>query len=125
MRLFHHPVRLAIIRLPPDAEVPPWAEAGRFSSITRTPHELSVVCESHLVPDGPPESWGLLEVEGPLPLTLIGILAGLTVPLREAGLSVFAVATHDTDWLLIRDSELSAALEALTGAGHRIDPAPS
>jgi len=125
VRLFHHPFKLTIVRFPPDAEVPAWADAGRFSSISRTPHELSIVCERHLVPDGSPEPWDLLEVEGPLAHSLVGIMAGLTVPLAGAGLSVFAIATHDTDWLLIRSSDIGAAVEVLTAAGYRVEPAPS
>ena len=124
MRLIHHRLDLAIVKLPPDAESPAWAGRGRFSSISRTPRELSIVCESHLVPDGSSGGWELLEVEGPLALSLVGILADLTVPLAEAGVSVFAVATHDTDYLLIRSDEMRTAIDALTGAGHEIGTAP-
>ena len=122
MRLIRHPALLTIINLPSDGAVPEWAGRGRFSSITRTPEELSIVCESRLVPPDVARSgtWVRLEVEGPLSFSLVGVLAGLTVPLAEAGVSVFPIATHDTDHLLIRHREEQHALDALTGAGHEI-----
>lgn len=61
-----------------------------------------------------------LEVDGPLPFSLVGVLAALTVPLAEAGVSVFPIATHDTDHLLIHAREEQHAVDALTGAGHEI-----
>ena len=107
--------------------MPAWAEEGRFSSITRTPTELSIVCESRLVPTHitPTVDWMWLEVEGPLSFSLVGVLAELTAPLAEAGVSVFPIATHDTDHLLIQSQEEQIAREALTKAGHEIERAPS
>ena len=122
MRLIRHYSPLAIVRLPSDSEVPAWAQSGGFSSFTRTPEELSIVCESRLVPPSLDRSnhWIRLEVEGPLSFSLVGVLAALTIPLAEAGVSVFAVATYDTDHLLIRSKEEQIAYEALTDAGHEI-----
>ena len=65
--------------------------------------------------------WIWLEVEGPLPFSLVGVLAGLTVPLAEDGIGVFTIATHETDHLLIRADQEPAAQAALIGAGHVID----
>jgi len=114
----------AVCRLAPDAPVPTWASAGAFYSVTRAPDELSVVCPEDLVPAGlrAERGWSCLQVEGPLDLSLTGVLASLAQPLAEAGVSVFAVSTFDTDYLLIRDGQLPAALPALTRAGHRVRP---
>jgi len=122
MRLIRHSTQLTIVKLPPDAAVPPWAQHGEFSSITRTPEELSIVCEIRLIPPAVPrpETWVWLEVEGPLSFSLVGVLAALTVPLAEAGVSVFAVGTHDTDHILIRSKEEQTAHRTLTDAGHEI-----
>ena len=122
MRLIRHSAQLTVVKLPPDATVPTWAQQGEFSSITRTPAELSVVCDIGLIPPdlARPESWTWLEVEGPLPFSLVGVLAALTVPLGEAGVSVFPIATHDTDHLLIRAHQEQHAVDALTDAGHEI-----
>ena len=112
----------AVCRLAPDAPVPAWAGTGPtgFTSITRTRDELSVICPAAYVPPEQPASggWSCLRIEGPFGLDETGILAGVVAPLATAGISVFAVATHDTDHLLV--TELDAALRALTGAGHTI-----
>ena len=122
MRLIRHSTRLAIVKLPPDSAVPPWAQLGAFSSVTRTPTELSIVCDIRSIPaDLPrPEPWIRLEVEGPLSFSLVGVLAALAVPLSEAGVSVFPIGTHDTDHLLIRSREEQHARDALTDGGHEI-----
>lgn len=122
MRLIKHATRLAVVKLPPDSTVPSWGSAGEFSSITRTPAGLSIVCEARLVPPdpAPPEPWAWFEVEGPLPFSLVGVLAALTVPLAEAGVSVFPIATYDTDHVLVRARYEQQAREALIGAGHEI-----
>jgi hypothetical protein len=51
---------------------------------------------------------------------MVGVLAGLTAPLARAGISLFAVSTFDTDYLLVRDVKLHEALAALRAAGHDI-----
>ena len=114
---------LAICRLAAEAPFPPWAlEPGAFLSITRTPEELSLVCPQSSVPAGIrcEGGWRALQVDGPLDFALTGILASLTVPLAEAGLSLFALSTFDTDYLLVREAQLSEALGALRKAGHQI-----
>jgi hypothetical protein len=62
-----------------------------------------------------------LRVEGPLDFGLTGVLAALSAPLAEAGIPVFAVATYDTDYLLVPAADLGAASAALRSgdAGRR------
>lgn len=107
----------AVCRLEPGEAPPP-----RFFSATRTTTELSVVC---LERDVPPQSrseggWRCLRVEGLLDFALTGILASLTVPLAGAGVSIFALSTFDTDYLLVKSASLATALQALRAAGHEI-----
>jgi uncharacterized protein len=96
-------------------------------SITRTADELSVVLPQTEVPaDVQAEpGWRALSVRGPLPFHLTGILASLAVPLAEAGVPIFALSTHDTDWLLVRQDRVGDARAALEDAGHRIHDADS
>ncbi len=116
------PDRFAVCRLAPDAERPAWAEAGAFSSVTRTPEELSVVCPEEAVPPGVRCERGrrALRVHGPLDFALTGILAALTAPLAEAGIPLFALSTFDTDYVLVHDDVLTRAVRALTEAGHTV-----
>jgi hypothetical protein len=55
----------------------------------------------------------------PLEFSLTGILASLAAPLAEARVSIFALSTHDTDYVLVPDAKLGPAVDALTAAGHR------
>lgn len=117
------PDTLAVCRLAPDADVPAWAWAGEPASVTRTRDELSIVCRADAVPrDVRTEGgWRCLKVEGPLDFAWTGILAALTAPLAAAGVSLFAVSTYDTDYLLVKAENLDRAAEALRGAGHRVE----
>jgi hypothetical protein len=116
------PERFAILRLAADAPIPAWATEGSFFSVTRTSDELSVVCELSRVPVGvqSQSGWRVFKVHGPFVLTEIGVLSALATPLAEAKLSLFAISTFDTDYLLVACETLSAAVAALERAGHKI-----
>jgi hypothetical protein len=92
-------------------------------SISRSENELSIVCGEEFVPDGhtPLEpGWRALELEGPIPFGLTGILASVLDPLAAAGLGIFAFSTFDTDYVLVKSGNLEPALAALRRAGHVI-----
>jgi hypothetical protein len=59
-----------------------------------------------------------IEVAGPLDFALTGILASLAAPLADAGISIFAISTFDTDYVLVREADLARARRALEAAGH-------
>jgi uncharacterized protein len=119
-----HATLLAVCRLPPEAAVPRWADQvfRPLVSITRTAEELSVVVPQTVVPDDvqAEPDWRALSVRGPLPFHLTGVLASLAAPLAEAGVPIFALSTHDTDWLLVGHDHVGDACAALEDAGHRI-----
>jgi hypothetical protein len=112
----------AIFRLPAQAPIPPWALDGPFVSLTRTEHELSLVVREANAPPGfaGEGGWALLQVAGPLDFALTGVLASLTAPLAAAGISLFAISTFDTDYLLVKRTALAGACAALRVAGHEI-----
>jgi hypothetical protein len=93
-----------------------------FFSITKTDSELSVVCQESAVPADVQAERGrrVLRVEGPLDFSLTGILASLAAPLAAAEVSIFALSTYDTDYLLIAGCDLDRAIPALEQAGHTI-----
>jgi hypothetical protein len=115
------PDRLAICRMPRESPVPPWAQ-GAFVCVTRTPDELSIVCEETSVPNDVQRVGGRrgLGITGTVDFATIGVIAGLTRPLAEASISVFIVSTYDTDWVLVRDEDLATALDVLRRGGHTI-----
>ena len=84
-----------------------------------------MVClESDAPPDARVEGgWRALKLHGPIPFSEVGVLSELAGALAGAGLSVFALSTYDTDYLLVKAADLGAAVEALRGQGHPIDEA--
>ena len=112
---------LAIVRLGPDDPVPGWAAGRGFVSVTRTPQELSIVGPVEWVPAGVPSEagWIALRLVGPFPFDQVGVLASIVGPLAGASISVFAISTFDTDYVLIKSTSLAGAIAALTRAGHR------
>jgi len=111
----------SISRLAADATAPKLIP-GSFLSVTRTEDELSVVSAKEGVPPGArvESGWRCLRVEGPLPFEMVGVLAGLSAPLAEAGIPIFVISTVDTDYLLLKASDLQRACAALRSEGHQV-----
>lgn len=89
----------------------------------RTGEENSLVCQERFAPDTALQrenGFRTLKIDGPLDFSLVGVLAGVTDALMRSGVSVFAVSTFDTDYLLVRSDSLQAALSALSGAGYTV-----
>lgn len=121
-RRFHwYPQHLAVVKLPPESPLPPLGEATLFS-LTRTPSELSLVVAEGDVPSSAVEvsaGWRALAVEGPLEFSLVGILAEIATALADAGVSLFALSTFDTDLILVAATDAAKADAALCAAGWR------
>ncbi len=116
------PLALTIYRLASDADIPNAALQGGFFSVTRTTDELSIVCESSIVLDAQETDmgWRMLKVLGPLDFSLVGILAGLAQTLAAASISIFAISTYDTDYLLLKADKLEQAQTVLRAAGYEV-----
>lgn len=121
------PDLLAVCRLAPELPVPAWAFQGAFSSISRTREELSVVCDIANVPEDvkAERGWRGIKVKGPLDFAWTGILAALATPLAVARISIFAISTFDTDYILVKERDFSAATTVLVEAGHRLGGMPN
>ena len=115
--------RYAVCRLDPEQTVPAWAWSGALASVTRTDAGLSVICAEAAVPatvKHAERGWRALRVAGPLDFNAVGIMARLTAPLARAEISLLALATFDTDYLLVREPDLNRALAALQADGHSV-----
>lgn len=115
---------LAISRLEADAPIPSWAMAGEFTSFTRTVDELSIVGRSGDVPEGVrcERGYRCIKVHGPLDFASTGIIASLTTVLAHEGISIFAVSTFDTDYILVKEDQMERAARALSQEGHEWRP---
>ena len=112
----------AILRLAPDVPAPEWALKGEFVSITRTHDELSIVCPVESIPldINFDVRWICLKLEGPFAFSQTGVLLSFIEPLSNNGLPIFAVATYDTDYVLIPQDHTQQALDLLSDAGHEL-----
>lgn len=111
------PEALSICRLSSDAPLPSWfCEGGDgFRSMTRTGEELSLILADRYVPEDvtAARGWRAFKVCGPLDFALTGIMSTLSSALASAGISLFAVSTYDTDYVLVREEDVPAAQRAL------------
>ena len=117
------PDTLAICRLDAAAPVPAWAAgASRFLTVSRTADELSITTVESAVPaDARCErDYRAFRVRGPLPLDLVGIVASIADPLAEVRVSIFAISTYETDYVLVKGRDLDTAVRALVRAGHEV-----
>ena len=104
----------------PDAVVPDTIQESRFFSVSRSDEELSIVCEAHIDIHAPRSEtdWRVIKIVGPLDFSLTGILAGVAERLAREEISIFALSTFDTDYILVREEKLVEARRALEEAGH-------
>ncbi len=115
------PERLSIVRLVPDTPLPNSIHKDdNLLAYIQTRDELTMVCNEKYAPPADRIQRGLrvIKVEGPLDLSLVGVLASLLSPLSTAGVSVFTISTFDTDYILVQDGVLQTAVTALKEAGH-------
>lgn len=96
----------------------PWLFLGK------TDNELSVVCLSENAPQqcvAREDGWRAFRVAGQMDFSLTGILAGLSAVLARAKISIFAVSTFDTDYVLVKQDKLAEGLMALEAAGYSVE----
>ena len=121
LRIEWMPGRYAVCRRGPDADVPGWALASEpLACVTRTDRELSIVARDEAVPaaETAERGWVALRVAGTLDFSTVGVLARLSGALAEAGVSLLALSTHDTDILLVRESDAERAAAALAAVSE-------
>ena len=114
----------SIIRYPAGERIPSWVLGLKgFYSITKTQEELSILCETNSIkgkPSNQEDGWKCLKVEGPLDFTLTGVLSSIASPLAGEGISIFAVSTYDTDYILVKDEKFTQSKDVLRMAHFRV-----
>lgn len=123
MKLQELPNVFAICKLDSNSDVPKWVYNSHFFSITKTPEELSIVCEQSVIPSGVPseQDWKAFKVVGTLDFSLTGILASIANPLADKKISIFAISTFDTDYILVKNKNWKQAIDTLQGAGFSFE----
>ncbi len=116
------PAAFAICRLDPDDPIPAWFPRRGFTAAIRADDELSIYCNEDAVPEDvrAVRGWRAFQLVGPFDFSETGVIAAVAGPLAEAGISISVLATHDTDYLFVRNDALESAAEILQAAGHRV-----
>ena len=94
-----------------------------FVFVGKTDHELSVVLPTASVPSGTlarEDGWRAFRFAGTLDFSLIGILSAVASLLADHGISIFAVSTYDTDYVLTKSVSFAKAMDVLEKAGYEI-----
>lgn len=113
----------SVLKFPPTETIPLWAIHSDIFSITRTDEELSIVCLSECLPLNEvfvdaEHDWKCMKVNGVLDFSLTGILSSLAKPLADNNISIFAISTFNTDYLLIKSHSIEKAKVVLENEGH-------
>ena len=116
----HYVGEFSVMRLSPDAPPPLRAFAGRLCAMTCTEDELSLICDTAHAPNAPnaEHGWACLKVLGPLDTSMVGVMSSLSGALAAADISLLAISTFDTDYVLMRKAHLEDAIAAWRAAGH-------
>ena len=125
LHLMRHAVEVGFARLPAGAD-PAWDwRTGPLASITYTDSETSVVCAFESVPPGTRVQGPLVafEIAGPLDFSTVGVLSGLLEPLAKQGISILALSTYDTDWILVEAQHADDAMATWKRDGNTAAPA--
>ena len=114
--------RYGICRLGPDEPVPAWGLQGEFFSVTRTTEELSIVCAEAQIPATVlcESGWRLFKIDAVMDFSLVGIVAGISAAIAGANVGIFVLSTYNTDYILVRQPDFSAAAAALRTAGYKV-----
>ncbi len=114
--------QLTIHSLPPEQSIPSQVLDSELFFIGKTADEVSIVCLSEIDIDSEEAEpgWQALEVLGPLGFSLTGILSNISGVLANANISIFAVSTFETDYIMVKALHISDAIKALRKNGYKV-----
>lgn len=96
---------------------------SEYCFIGKTDEEKSLVCITSEVPENTiqrDDGWKAFRIQGVLDFSLIGILAKIATVLADNGISIFAVSTYNTDYVMIKKENYQKALDILQTTGYKI-----
>ncbi|BDA60447.1 ACT domain-containing protein [Shewanella xiamenensis] len=122
MTLAVHTRQYTIHSFSPKAQIPTEVFAEEVYFICKTEEGLTLVVPSELALDSLEQetNWSCLEVLGPLGFSLTGILSKIASTLADVQISIFALSTFDTEYILVKKNCLQGAIAALKKAGYKI-----
>ncbi|GAB4420494.1 MAG: ACT domain-containing protein [Anaerolineales bacterium] len=113
----------AVHRFSPSAEIPDKALGSDCFAVVRTRDELSLLLPEsvEVQSEAVERGWACFKVAGPLDFSLVGVLADISGVLARASISIFAISTYETDYVLVKREQARAAFDALLSAGFMVE----
>lgn len=107
--------KLKVVKLKPNEIVPEIVYKQEFYSITKTDEELSIVVNEdvNILSNVVEDNWKAIKIVGTLDFALIGILSKISTILAQAEISIYALSTYNTDYILVKDDKLEKAIKVL------------
>lgn len=112
----------AIHSLHHDSQLPDAVFSAPVFFLAKTYDEISVVIPQNIEIESEEveKNWQALEVVGPLDFTLTGILSNISTVLANESISIFAISTFDTDYILVKSNKIEAATAALINNNYQV-----
>lgn len=110
-----------IYRFDVNENIPVEVYSSKFYWIGKTDEELSIVCESNIFnnSDKSNNGWSIIKIVGKLDFSLVGVLADISNELKNVGISIVALSTYDTDYIMLKNDRLEEAKTALENFGYK------
>jgi len=121
MKLIPLPDVYAVCKL---TQAVPAPTNAAFWNLSITPDEISLVCAESQIPaqaQSVEHGWKALQVAGTLDFGMVGVIAAISAVLAAAKISIFVVSTYNTDYILVKETALEAAISQLQSAGYEIE----
>jgi len=114
--------KFSIHSLPANSDIPASVFTAEIFFIAKTYEEVSIVLPEsvNIESDEVEPDWQALEVVGPLDFVLTGILSSISSVLAKEKISIFAISTFDTDYILVKSNKVAEAVEALRANNYDI-----
>ena len=113
----------AMHQLPPDGKIPKDVFKADFYSVTWTDDELSIIAPAKIpIKSNKVETdYSCIQLIGEFEVSITGVWASITTTLADAGISVLTVTTYNTDYFLVKTSQLKKAVAAFKKNGYLFD----
>lgn len=95
----------------------------KYCFVGKTDEEISLICSTKHAPAetiSRSDGWRGFRLQGQMDFSLVGVLAELTGILAGNKISLLAVGTYNTDYVLVKEDDLEKALLLLEDQDYKI-----
>jgi hypothetical protein len=122
--LLHDQTPLSIVKLNKTIELP--KTTSHLFNLSVAYDEISLVAPSQFCAPltaaiiEQSDGWQAIKIDAKLDFSMVGVIASLSRPLADKGISIFVISTFNTDYLLIQEQHLGKTLSVLRQLGHDV-----